>query len=59
VFRKIAALRDDLRGGMLIDRIRVAERRLHDLIARGIPRAAMSSAASGSRTVEPATEEDF
>ena len=28
-------------------------------VARGIPRAAMSLAASGGRTVEPVTEEDF
>jgi hypothetical protein len=28
-------------------------------VAQGIPRAAMSPAASGGRTVEPVTEEDF
>jgi hypothetical protein len=28
-------------------------------LAQGIPRAAMSSAASGGRSVEPVTEEDF
>jgi hypothetical protein len=28
-------------------------------LARGIPRAAMSPAASGGRTVEPVTEENF
>ncbi len=28
-------------------------------LARGIPRAAMSPAASGGRTVEPTPEEDF
>jgi hypothetical protein len=28
-------------------------------LAQGIPRAAMSPAASGGRTVEPVTEEDF
>ena len=28
-------------------------------LAQGIPRAAMSPAASGGRSVEPATEEDF
>ena len=39
--------------------LRVRSASLSPSLAQGIPRAPMSPAASGGRTVEPVTEEDF